>query len=692
MFCPNCRRQLPDGTKFCSGCGTPIRKPANVPAAEPAAPVTPVENPIPVENIPVSYVPETPYPVESAPVQKPPVVANVKAKASGLLEKIPAKYLKIGAAAVAVLVVIVVAVCLFAGGSSEPNYVMYIKDEQIQYSDFSRNAPYQITKDMLDGYDNAYLSSYASDIGSTLHLTEDGKTLFYLDKLDGSSGTLYYTNLTKPNQDPVKLDSKVTLYSVSKDGKTVTYLRDDTLYQHNLKEDTKVAKEVADYSVSTDGKTVMYTVVEDGVTTYFLYSKGQEEEICTDEDAYLAHTSTDLRTAYYIEDETLYKKEFGKNEVELLSGISRAFNFTDEGTFYYMEHEDVSLADYFVGDEDHSYWMEELEAYEVTLLGSLFYYDGKNSVEVSDACKVNRSASYNGGYIVCYTQGTASIGTFTMDELEEVYYSSYYGIGYTAEQMILDAMTEDSVSYFAIDGVSVEQQLEDIYTLRVSPDGKYLYALCDANEEKQEADLYKATLSGIQIGNFEEVDDSVSTEYGGYFLSDDSNWFYYFKDVDDYTAELYVEGKSVDDDVYVYSIEYSEAKNSLIYLADYDRDDSASTLKIYDGKKAVEIADEVNAFQVSDQGTVAYMCDYDYTKREGTLCYYNGRKSVEIADDAYPYSYTFTADGDVVYIHDYSTKNYRGDLAKFDGRKSVELDEDVVALIPVYNYRYHYFN
>ena len=50
MFCPNCSKELPDGTKFCGGCGTPI--------AVNQTPVAPVEPEAPVYEAPAYEAPE----------------------------------------------------------------------------------------------------------------------------------------------------------------------------------------------------------------------------------------------------------------------------------------------------------------------------------------------------------------------------------------------------------------------------------------------------------------------------------------------------------------------------------------------------------------------------------------------------------------------------------------------------------
>ena len=77
MFCTNCGAQVPDGSKFCTHCGSPIAAaPAPAPAPEPPAPAPepapvpePVATPTPEPVVPPAPVP--PAPVPPAPVPEP---------------------------------------------------------------------------------------------------------------------------------------------------------------------------------------------------------------------------------------------------------------------------------------------------------------------------------------------------------------------------------------------------------------------------------------------------------------------------------------------------------------------------------------------------------------------------------------------------------------------------------------------
>ena len=78
MFCTNCGAQVPDGSKFCTHCGSPIAAaPAPAPAPVPSAPAPapapapePVATPAP-EPIPAPPMPEQAAAPEPAPVPEP---------------------------------------------------------------------------------------------------------------------------------------------------------------------------------------------------------------------------------------------------------------------------------------------------------------------------------------------------------------------------------------------------------------------------------------------------------------------------------------------------------------------------------------------------------------------------------------------------------------------------------------------
>lgn len=729
MICPNCGRDLPEGTKFCGGCGTRIA---------------------PVEQQTVQYT----EPVFDPPVPfDPPVVTeprNKKEKAAkpqvlnqlkNMVKKIPAKYLKIGGIAAAALVVAIVLICVLTGGngssgngSGQPDGALYLKEGELYYSDFSKKAPYEISKDLLEDADSWTLQSYAYEIAETIHVTEDGKTMFYMDKLsyDGT-GTLYWRSLTNLKKEAEKIAAGVSKYSVSENGKLVTYLKSGTLYQYDMKEETKLAKDVETYSVSEDGKIIYYRNDE---YTWYVAKDGESEKIGTD--ISIEYVTEDYTTVYYMNDNKLYRKTIGKDKEKLLSGIEGISEVNEDGTFYYSTSEEIPLSEFFVEDTDEYVDLMETLAEESLYFYELGYFDGKDGTVIGENCIEADELTWAEGTMVLYNQyDISTAGSIGLTKLVEYYYDSdHYYIADAAEDMIMEQLLETEVWYLASNGTTSVLDLEAIYDLSLSEDGKTLYALCAVDEEKEEGTLYKVTISGDKVKSVEEADDEVYSEralyFASYYGSEYSQYFVYYKDVKDDKGDLYANGEMVDSDVYVRNtVRYNHAKKSLVYYVDYSYDKSEGLLKTWDGKKAVEICDDVHYYEITDGGDVYVGYDHSSTKDTVTLASWNGSKLTEICEDVYNYteisggdllistdyssknsSYTLSAwDGkkltevsddvydytvmpndDILYLYDYSTSKYEGELHLFSGKKSEMVDEDVAALIELPGYTTHYFD
>lgn len=681
MFCPNCGNQVEDGSRFCSFCGTRFgAQPAAPVQAAPAQAYTQAENDAfftQMEQASAVYQAETPAAAGKL---------SVKFKLPNI--KIPPKTLILGAGGVVVLIVLIVLIASLFSGGSKPSYAMYIKDGQVFYSDLSSKAPWQVTEDLTDGEDveNSDLRSAASDLGSAMHLTGDGETLFYMDEI-GEEGTLYYRSLTNFKKEPEEIASGVEQYVVCKDGKLVFFLKNGTLYSYDLKDDEKIAKDVEDFSVYEDGDYVLY---KDEDADWYLIHKGGKEKIGSEIDI---RCVSDKGTVYYLDEDKLYAKAVGKDKEKLLSDVSSTFGFTMDGTFYFTRSEEMMLADFFEADAEYEYWAESMKEETVSPYYSLYYYNGEEETLLAEAC-YNRRVDYCGeSMAVYYTMYDAAnlekLSYKDLDELsgtDEYYYTSIYEV---AGIMLQEALDDAAVSCIAIEGTVSQVDVENVSDFVCSPDGKAVYMLCDVDEEKSEGTAYRASVSGKKVGAAERYDEDIYSEAGFYFVGS-SNYLVYYKDVEDYEGELFVNGESVDDDVYLrsYLIRYNAEENDLLYMTDYDNDKYEGTLRVYNGKEAEDVSDDVYGYTIGSNGKVLFMYDYNSSKWEGSLAIYDG-KVTEIADDVH--SYTFTPAGDVLFLYDYSLSKYRGNLATFTGKEVKDLDEDVVALIPVSSGNYHYF-
>lgn len=740
MICPNCRRELPDDTKFCGGCGTRMTPPAQQPAqpsvqyAEPMQYSQPVQFADPVFDQPNFDMPG--YPADPASNgkkargEKPQILEKVKA----VFGKIPAKYLTIGGIAAAALVVAIVLICVFAGGSGghavsgQPEGALYLKDSQLYYSDFSKKAPYEVTDDLLDDASSANLRSYASDIANTIHVTPDGNTMFYMDKLDrDGTGTLYYRSLTNFGKDAVKISGGVSRYTVSENGKLVTYLKNGTLYQFDMKEEIKLGKDVSSYRVSGDGKIIYYRNSEGN---WYVLKNGESEKIGND--ITIEYITEDFSTVYYMNGDKLYKKTIGKDKEKLVSDVEGVTDIREDGTFYYAKPAELELSDFFVEDTDEYDGLMEMLAEETLEFSEIGYYNGKEGTIIGENCTDSDMTGNVLYYMQCDLSGAGGI---KLTELVDFYYNSdYYYVVDAAAHMVQEQLAETEVTYIAVNGTTSVLEVENIYDMVVSQDEKTVYVLADVDYEKSEGTLYQVTLSGGKIKEVAEYDDGVYTERGCYYASyygmEYSESFIYFKDVQESAGDLYVNGEMVDSDVYVRStVRYNADRKELVYYVDYDAEKEAGVLKAWDGKNGIEIYDETESYSIMDNGNV--MVSYDEKDDIVTLAIWNGKELTEISDDAYfyaelsdgdllvstdyssknyaytlnlwngkelteisedVYSYTVMPNGDVLYLYDYSTSKYEGELYLFNGKKAQLVDEDVAALITLPGTVTHYFD
>ena len=661
MYCPNCSKELPEGTKFCGGCGTPI--------AVSQTPVTPVEvEPFeaPVYEAPAYEAPayeshdyEAPVAAPIKPVQKKSVdvkgiLNKVKDTATDTAKKIPSKYLKLGAAALAVVLLIVLACSLF-GGEKAPNYGLYMKENEAYFTNLNGKAGNKITKKGMSGF----------------RMTEDGKKLFFQD----GKGDLYYVK-TPGKKEAVKLDSGVSNYWVSENGKLVTYTKNGDLYQHNLKKEEKIVKDVSVQGVAPDGKIIYYRN-DDG--DLICWKNGKEEEI--DDDVYIIHYSEDFKTILYTDGEDLFQKKTGKKAKEVatdIAGISSMPN--EDGAFYYWTYPEGDMEDYF-DDKDVSG--------EMNFLTTLYYFNGSKSKKIAtnvyvDTDLTTGNASGEKVAIYYYQFGKVAEGDLDYDDLRDMMEDDM-----TYEEAMIELLTEVSGKcnrFIGINGkagkVKIEEEIAQFY---LSGNGKTMYALVDVDDG--EGTLMKASVSGNKVKSFKEVDTDVAVSYVQGFLYADAsfglreypdanfgNLFVYFKDVKNGEGELCINGKSAADDVYTSGIRYNPGKKAVMFYMDMK--DGEGTLCMHNGKKLTEIAEDVCGYTIHRSGDVAFKSEYK--NGEFTLNLYTGKVKL-VAEEVT--SFRFTADGDILYLAD--VKKGEGDLYLYTGKAKL-IDEDVTAILGTY--------
>lgn len=130
----------------------------------------------------------------------------------------------------------------------------------------------------------------------------------------------------------------------------------------------------------------------------------------------------------------------------------------------------------------------------------------------------------------------------------------------------------------------------------------------------------------------------------------------YFKDCKDisyrFAGELYVNKNRIDYDVNPESVEYLSDIGKVFYLADLNVDKKSGTLKVYDGKEAVKIADDVYYdFFVTPDGRVACLQDYSLKYYQGELYEWADGEKRKIDDDVSCIIKITPVDRDYILLH-----------------------------------------
>lgn len=633
MNCSKCNALIPDDSIFCPECGQKIEAPVEAPEVE--APVTEVA------ETPAAPAVDIKEKAKELAEKVKPVVSTAATAVSGITAKIPEKFLKIGAAAVALILVIAIVAGLF-GGSKMPNYTLYVKDGEVFYAEMPQGKnPVEVTNKFAPYASDYELGNAGDSLAIYFQLASDGKTLFYPDKIDDGY-TLYCRDITKPKKDPIKIESNLQeLYHINEKGNRVTYLKDDKLYQHDLKEKTKIASDVSYFQVTSDGKTILYATHEDENYNLYIKNGKKDAEKIASEISEVCYASEDLKTVVYLKDDSLYSLKVGKEATKISSNVDSVIRVYESGEIYFTKESEEEITywdlvkdDYQdIDDWDYKYYSEWMKETTIgTKFSELYFYNGKETTALSKAV-VRTSGTATDVPVIVYS-------ALESDDLPSWSLTDYIDGDIDLFDEFRDYLNESRMFFVAAADDSTLVDLEDVYSVSLSSDGTALYARADYDEDDRTTSLYHLTLNGAKIKKTEKVDEDVDVSRMT-VVPGKKTHVIYFKDVENNEGELYMDGQHIDDDVYIYSTRYNFETDQLFYFVDWDNEHDQGSLKYCDGKKATAVKDDVHSF-------------------------------------------VFTPEGECLFLYDYSDSNYRGELWILNGKKSVKLEEDVSCIIPIY--------
>ena len=432
MFCRNCGKEIREGSKFCTGCGTPVPAPAaptapveetpavpETPVEEiPTVPETPVEAPAaPVEETPA--VPETPVEAPAAPVEAPAAVAVEEPAAPDAEEPAPAKKKKGKGKVIAIIAVCVALVGalgvggfflaqrmgLFGGGNGSdraPAYVYLTGDGRLMYlPDLKEGTQALELTDDLDGDVEQYslFSTYYFYLRQAVQFSKDGKSVYFLGERDasGDNADLYCATLSqlKRGEKPRRILRDVCDYQLL-DGGKVVFMRLDggsVLNLYDGREEHVLARDpyFSRYVLTEDERYIYYA--EPYGSGYAIYrvtvATGEKEKLGPENISAIIDYDVEAQVLLYAEDEgydeegnnrTIYYATPDQPAQKVAEGVYGVFNLrTDEGIQldYTVQHIQERTAYDLVNDPDSEEGWEEPNSWEYEIY-DIYYLDDGN--------------------------------------------------------------------------------------------------------------------------------------------------------------------------------------------------------------------------------------------------------------------------------------------------------------------------
>lgn len=631
MYCEKYGAQIDDNSTFCTSCGAKIDGHSNV------------------------AVEETEENVQSYEFEQQENIGKSS----------PIKRIIIGAAIVCAAAVVCFGgyklISGMTGGKVDyaKHPLVYIKDDEMHLLRSGKKESYLVSNDSEN------IDSYSG----LVQVTEDGKTMFFADDYDDGEFRLYYrkTNQKTPkgrdaDSKGVKIASGVTSFSIEPNGKFVTYKKGDRLCYTDLKNDRTISSDVNSYYMSEDYKMIMY--YKDSDLYLCRADKKSEPEKVDSDVSRIVSDERDYQKIYYIKNEALYVKEYGKDKIKITNDVSDAEVI--DGTAFVTKADEVkkSFKDLFDDDcaqSDSQMEEPDYDDFRIEDEESFFgyktdydaYYDARDkynekkqrdnireyyeenpqTITTYTLYKINKNEAekLDDNFISCdlddriLLKGSSEDngGKIKLSEIDDMY-DAREKISELSENVETDMYILKSNGKF-IKADSIDKDADD---LRISDDGKYLYCIENKGKNSDLGTLNRYEIGSTSLGKKTKIRDDVS-DYG-----------------------LFEKLIAV----------YGDGDNG-----------------VYDNGKYHRLSDDSISLRYVDKGVLFYFDGYDYDDRSGDLYKYKNGKKTRIDTDVFDCS--IRSENMIYYVKDYSTKRSCGDLYRNKGNKAVRLDTDVKYII-----------
>ena len=459
------------------------------------------------------------------------------------------------------------------------------------------------------------------------------------------------------------------------------YLKDNELYTIDGK---GKAQEVTSryYEYDSNAGNLNGTIYRDGNYVYFtdrsnsglgnlsrVNLKNKDDKVKIDSDVNYTYVipNSNFSKCVYVRDGAVYRADLKRGEKEKIATVSGMFALsTNLENFAYIDDEDrlyvkygkqdkVKVGDdvefFTVGAENFNSGTEILYTTydEEDDIYTLYSYRNGTNKELmeSDMC-VGYLYNNGKGYITSYDDDEEVMEIYYYDgktqvlaaEISEDGEAEMHGI--SAEKTNLPAMVysdEDGEKHILVERndilLSSIDSEDDVYGVTFSNDGKKVLIKTSADGSDTTSYLFSIQKSG---SSYKLVQDKIIDNIGSYSFTKDNKLVYLMDyDYDESCGSLYVDSTYVAADVNRFFISNNKSGKTIYYLADYSTSDNAGTLYAFSGKKKKMISSDVHGAIALNDGGIYYMYDYSSKHGYGDLCYYKSGRPVKVNTEVEDY-------------------------------------------------------